>query len=136
MVSDLDEAKLAPELKRRCRVYRRGIFFFCDAGGFGGFSHEPDLFQLGFLEPEKGGHLGNLAGINKIVRVGTELFNARAKLATAHCLWNVQSKHAFAVLPVMRTEFTNYHTYLNLDVSRRGLVPQALSAPKQRRTSY
>src|SRR5437660_4849095 len=122
-------------LERGCRVERRGIFLLRDPRNFRGFGHELDLSQLGFLEAKKSGHLDNLAWTHKVFWVGTELFYAGAKLAATHSLRNVEAEHAFAVLPVMGTEFTNYHGTKSLKASRLEPKLQALSAPKQRRAS-
>src|SRR5258708_1098925 len=103
--------KLARE--RGCRVERRGIFLLGCPRDFRRLGHELDLFQLSFFESKKNGHLDDLAGTNKIVGVGTELFYSRAKLATTHSFRNIEAEHAFAVLAVVRTKFTNYHGYLS-----------------------
>lgn len=86
------------------------MFFQC--------SHQLDLLEFRSLDSKICSHLDNLAGADEIVRVGTESFYPRAKLAATHPLRDVKAKLAFTIRPVVLTEFTNYHNAL-LSVTNR-----------------
>jgi len=71
--------------------------------------HQPDLLQFHFLETEEHRHLHNLTRIYEILRVGTELFDLRTKLAATHFLGNLETQFARFIRRAVHTKFADNH---------------------------
>src|SRR5262245_46381797 len=71
-----------------------------------------DLFELGSLDPKKGGHLDNLVWIYKVIRVRAKLIYSWLKFTTSHSLRYSKSVRTLPTLCVLHTELTNDH-FLN-----------------------
>src|SRR6266403_6272892 len=99
-------------LGRGCCAEGRGMSLFRGARRLCGFGHNLDFFQLGFLKSEERRHLNDLARADEIAGVGTEFFYAWVETATAHRFGDVKAEQAFAILPIVYTEFANNHVSL------------------------
>ncbi len=85
---------------------------------FHGCHHQLHLLQFGALDAEERGHLDDLSGTHKIAGIGTETFQARAKLAASHSFGYVEANPALPVL-IMQAKFADYHYELSSNEQAR-----------------